>query len=362
MDNAAAGTVAPPESSRKIYFVEKNCPADNTPGIAAKRMPAWRLLACVCLSATATVTMPAAETQSTTRPNAPPPASNTGEALRNEADTRTLEAILDDQATLLDALQTDPELKRLPEAEKERRVLDLTRRYEALLERRPRDGAVMILYGKFLRLVDARAEANHWFEKADALLPGMSVIKHQMGVYAAEEGNYVRALDLLETTVSLEPKAAVYHYHLGEFLATYRPHLVREKLLKREDCDARMQAAFAHAVELNPNEPGYHWRYAQSFFDCEKPEWPRALAAWKRLAAIARTPLEREAISLYQARVLIALGQRAEAKLLIDAGKAPQLEKTRGELRELLRPKVAPLPIAPTTAPAPESGKLSPIP
>jgi tetratricopeptide (TPR) repeat protein len=301
------------------------------------------------LAALATAPMAAAPT-TTTAPDAVT-------TLRNEADTRTLEAILNDQTALLDALQSDPNTRRLPEAEKERQVLDLTQRYEALLERRPDDAAVMILYGKFLRLVDARAQANQWFTKADARLPDMPVIKHQLGVYAAEEGNYVRALSLLEAATRLEPKTAVYHYHFGEFLATYQKHLVSERLLSRTTCDAKMQAAFARAAELNPAEAGYRWRHAESFFDCESPDWRRALAAWDALAAATQKPLEREVLSLYRARVLLELGQRDEAARLVEASKTPQLETTRAGLRKLLRPTApiatAPIVPAPPTAPTP---------
>lgn len=277
--------------------------------------------------------------------------NDTAADLRAEADAQVLAEIVKDQAALLDAVNQDPETVRLPQAEKERRVVELMQRYEALLARRPRDGELMILYGKFLRLVDAREKANTWFEKADALLPGQAVIKHQLGAYAAEEGKYTRALGLLEAATALAPQVAAYHYHFGEFLATYQAHLVRDGLLTRAACDAKMQEAFLRATELNPGETGYRWRYAESFFDCEKPDWLRALVAWNSLAAEATTPLERETLGLYRARVLIGLGERAEAEQLLAASKTPQLEGTRARLRELLRPKVTPL--ATPTAPPP---------
>jgi hypothetical protein len=139
----------------------------------------------------------------------------------------------------------------------------------------------------------------------------------------------------------LEPKTAVYHYHLGEFLAVYQRYLVVDKLLKRDECDAKMQAAFERASALNPAEAGYLWRFAESFFDCENPDWRRALSVWNSIAAKVKAPLEREAVSLYRARVLLELGRRADAEQILGASKSPKLEASRAKLRELLKTKAA---------------------
>ncbi|MDR2980904.1 MAG: hypothetical protein LBV12_01510 [Puniceicoccales bacterium] len=280
-----------------------------------------------------------------------------GAELREEADAKQLEEIVRDQAALFADLEQNPESQRLPQAEKERRISDLARRYEAYLIRRPKDVDALLLYGKFLRLVDMREEANKRFEEADKLWPNQAVIKHQLGAYAAEEGNYVTALTLLEQATRLAPKTAVYHYHFGEFLATYQNILSSRNLLKREECDKKMQEAFHTAAELNPDEAGYRWRYAESFFDCEKPNWRLALAAWNSLAAEARSPLEKEVLGLYRARVHAELGQKSEAETLLGASKSPQLESTREEIRNILRPPVTvptapPIPTPTATVPA----------
>ncbi|MDR2430292.1 MAG: hypothetical protein LBD14_05335 [Puniceicoccales bacterium] len=274
-----------------------------------------------------------------------PPRAVPGTAdLKTEADAQVLEKLLRDQHALLDALQNDPETMRLPQAEKERRVLDIMRRHKALLAQRPGDPLIMVAYARFLRLVDARAEANHWFEKADALLPDTPVIKHQLGAHAAEEGDYRRALDLLETAVRLDPQTALYHFHLGEFLATYQRHLVRDALLKRAECDAKMQAAFARATALAPAENRYRWRHAESFFECEKPDWKQALGVWETLRAQAATAAMREAATLRHARILIELGRLREAQNDLDTSKSPGFEAARAALREQLKQKGPPTP------------------
>jgi tetratricopeptide (TPR) repeat protein len=217
----------------------------------------------------------------------------------------------------------------------------------------------MILYGKFLRQIDDRARANEWFKKADRLMPRFAVVKHQLGVYAAEEGHYKPALEWLETAAKLEPNTAVYHHHLGEFLSVWQRHLVKDGLLTRPVCDEKMQTAFRRAAALKPTETGYLWRYAVSFFDCEKPDWHAALLVWDALSVRAKTPLERETLGLYRARVFIGLGRRAEAERLLAASKSPQLESSRAKIREALKP-LAPAPLAPEAKRSEKSSESKP--
>lgn len=263
--------------------------------------------------------------------NAPVP---TAEELREEAQLRTIAQLLEDQSALLKVINEDPEGARLPHAEKERRVKELILRYERCLRDEPEDVDVLLFYGKFLRAVDARREANGQFEKADKILPHQAMVQDQLGVYAAEEGDFRKAWALLGRAVQLEPKTAVYHYHLGEFLATYREHLVREKILRGGECDWKMLRAFQRASELAPEEAGYLWRWGESFFDCASPDWERALAVWNRIAGKAGTPLEKEVTGLWRARVLVRLGRSAEAEKLLAASRTPQLENSRKRLRE----------------------------
>jgi tetratricopeptide (TPR) repeat protein len=335
------------------------------------RFPAFRLLLPLLLAAamtTSTAAKPAttastpaaasssvatsAPTSTTTTAAAasPAPASTPAPApsrLREEADAHALAAILADQGKLLNALENDPATQRLPFNERERRVLDLCRRYEALSSRRPEDAVVMVLYGKFLRLVSNRDLALQWFEKAARLMPDSAIIKHQRGLHAAEDGDYKAALPLLEAAAAREPRIAGYHFHLGEFLTVWRDHLVKDGLLTRAACDAKMLSAFRAAAVLKPGETAYPWRFAMSFFDCEKPDWAAALAAWDVLIPAAKEPLEREALALYRARVLAGLGRYDEAAGLLALSKTPRFETSRAKVREVLAaaaraPKPAP--------------------
>jgi tetratricopeptide (TPR) repeat protein len=257
--------------------------------------------------------------------------------LRDEADAVALEALLRDQQKLFAEIAGDPKNKSLPHAEKERRLTDISRRYERLLARAPDDPALMVLYAKFLRLVDDRAAANEWFAKADRLMPDTAVIKHQLGAYAAEEGRHVVAHNLLEQAVTLEPRVAIYHFHFAEFLVTYREHLVKDCVFKTDaDCAARFRSEFARAAALAPENHAYAWRHAESFFDGAQPDNKGALAAWERLAVRTKDDLERETAVLQQVRALIGLKLYKQARERLAVSKSPRLAASRKKLEALL--------------------------
>ncbi len=281
------------------------------------------------------------------RPEKPAPATDTEKTKinllpispRDGTEDQTLSELVNDQSVLLRALNVDPAVKGLPQAEKERRLNEIAKRYERFLVQNPRDLEAVILYGKFLRLVDSRDNADSVFRRADALDPNVAVVKNQLGLYAAEEGKFAAAFSLLERAVELAPEIAEYRYHLGEFLATYKPYLIEKKIIARIAADEKMQDAFRRAAELKPDEAGYKWRYAESFFDCSEKDWTAALAAWDALAGTAGTRAEREVLGLYRARVLIELERFAEAQKLIESSTLPKLQKTRERLNDALKEK-----------------------
>ncbi|MDR0535969.1 MAG: hypothetical protein LBG65_06460 [Puniceicoccales bacterium] len=262
--------------------------------------------------------------------------ATSGPTLSDESDARALEGVLAAEKNFFDAIANDPETRRRSHEENEKRVLEIGRRYEELARRRVDDASVMILYGKFLRRIDDRAKADHWFRQAARLAPRLALPKHQLGVYAAEEGDFARAYELLKEAVALEPSTAVYHFHLGEFLSIWRDHLEKAGLCPREKCEEEMVQAFREAAKRKPGETVYLWRYGESLGDCQKPDWPAALVVWKMLETNLKNDLDREAIVLQRARAHIGLGWLKDAENELAQSKSPRLAASRDHLRTLL--------------------------
>ncbi|MFP6900558.1 MAG: hypothetical protein VCA36_06420, partial [Opitutales bacterium] len=101
--------------------------------------------------------------------------------------------------------------------------------------------------------------------------------------------------------------------------------------------DRNMVIAFREAAKLKPDDTEYQLRYAQCFFDVSKPDWKEALRIWKKLSIRGdSSPEEGEYFLLCQARVLLELGRRDEAKELIDRVNSPAMRATKQKLLDLL--------------------------
>src|ERR1035441_10229291 len=93
-----------------------------------------------------------------------------------------------------------------------------------------------------------------------------------------------------------------------------------------------MAKARMKATELAPDRIEFSYRYAESFYDLEKPDWDEALKAWAALEARAKTPAERETMRLQAANVLIKQGRFDHARLLLSLVTEPGLQGQKQKL------------------------------
>lgn len=225
----------------------------------------------------------------------------------------------------------------LQQEEFERRVVAIAYRYDELVARDPNNVETLILYGKFLRRLGKNTEANGFFVHADHISPNIAVVKQQIGNYLAEEGNYAEALKYYRKAIELEPKEAVYHYGLGELVATFRDKYVANGTFSEKEAEDKLMAEFAKACELDPANKDFAFRRGEAFYDVADPDWNAALALWIEMAERTNlTPYERDAVRLHTARVYCELGRGREARELLLADVVPILGATRARLLKRL--------------------------
>ncbi len=215
----------------------------------------------------------------------------------------------------------------------ERRILDLASRYDELIHDNPNHLDLLILYGKFLRRVYQNDKANVMFAHADRIDDNVAVVKQQLGNYLAEQGQYAEALAYYLRAAELEPAEAIYHFGIGELLATFRDEFAKEIVFTNEVLDRQILVAFKRAAELDPKNKDICFRLGEAYYDLHNPLWSEALAYWEGVAAKAGlTPFERDVVRLHRARVLCELGRRREALALLRDEVAPVLAATRTRL------------------------------
>ncbi len=246
------------------------------------------------------------------------------------ADLR-LQRLVSDETRLFNEFAQYPE--RYTDGEKARRVRAVADGYQSFINDNPDNVYALILYGKLLRRVGDPEAANLLFLKADQLNPYVGVVKQQVGNYLFEEGHFVEALPWYLSAVELEPDEALYHYQTGETLALARDELLRDGAYTSEALDRAMFAAFEGAVDREPLRRQFRMRLAEAYFDAAGPEWSEALLLWAELEATTNSEVERSVIQLQRARVLVEMGQLAEARrLALSVEPRPSLEQSRRQI------------------------------
>jgi tetratricopeptide (TPR) repeat protein len=271
----------------------------------------------------------------------------TGAGANDTPEDPLLVAVAQRDHDFFQALELNP--KTWSDDERDSRAQAINDDYLKFLDDNPTNLQALILYGKFLRLVGERAQAYVVFQHAYRINAKTAVVNQELGNYLAEEGQYVPALGFFVQAVELAPNEPLYHYQLGELLNIYYNHYLDDKIYTEDTLNRALIGEFARAAALDPSEPGYAWRYAESYYDILDPDWNAALAAWDSLAKRTTSPVELEVIRLHRARVLLELNRNDEARPLIAQPVSPALEATRAQLAQRLAAQTA----APTPAPAP---------
>ncbi len=247
-----------------------------------------------------------------------------------------LRAIYDRQQALLAIAATKTSQAELEDLHVQ--FQQLTNDYEDYLGKYPNLSAGYVSYALFLAkpVMGERKRAAALLLKANQLNPDLPVVKNQLGNYLAEEGKPIEALNYYLAAVKLAPKEPLYHYQIGLLITEARDDFLKSGEWTRATLDKSMQDAFEQAMTLSPGNIPYAYRYGESFYDLEVPEWEQALANWRALESKVSTELARQTIRLHEANILIKQGKSAEVRTLLLTVKEDALQTQKQKLAEQL--------------------------
>jgi hypothetical protein len=143
-------------------------------------------------------------------------------------------------------------------------------------------------------------------------------VKNELGNYFAEEGQAARGAQLLPSAIKLEPGEPLYHYQLGSLLYEARDDFLKSGEWTRAAVDHSMQEAFRSAAELAPDRIEFSYRYAESFYDMQDPDWAAALRPGRVLRRRAQSEIERQTMRLHEANVLLSMGDPGQRARVLD--------------------------------------------
>lgn len=208
----------------------------------------------------------------------------------------------------------------------------LCRSYESFLRQNPKSAAGFATYGYLLGKVGQGREGAAMLLKANQLDPDLPLVKNQLGNYLAEEGRPLDAVAYFMAAVKLAPEEPLYHYQLGTLLYEARDDFLKSGEWQKEAIDHAIHEAFKKAAELAPDRIEFTYRYAESFYHLDPPDWEAALKAWGALEEKAPTAVERETMRLHAANVLILQGKPDHARALLATIGEEALQKQKEKL------------------------------
>jgi tetratricopeptide (TPR) repeat protein len=206
--------------------------------------------------------------------------------------------------------------------------------YDDYLKKYPEVAAGYVSYAMLLNqpVVEQRKLAAAMLLKANALDPNIPLVKNQLGNYLAEEGRPLDALNYYLAAVQLAPTEPLYHYQIGVLLTEGRAEFLKSGAWTRAALDQGMQDGFEQATTLAPGNIAYAYRYGESFYDLDRPEWSAALVFWRALEAKVTPPVEKETIRLHQANVLLQQQKFAEVLAVLETVHEPVLQTQKQKL------------------------------
>lgn len=245
---------------------------------------------------------------------------------------KDLQPLLDRQKELFAAAEKDD-----PNFDQDNfriQLQQLSNDYDKVLRDHPDFAAGYAAYGLLLGKIDMRKESAAMLLHANRLDKNMPLVKNQLGNYLAEEGKPLDAVNYFLSAIQLAPKEALYHYQLGTLLTEARDDFLQSGQWTREGLDKAMHEAFRQAMTLEPTNVAFAYRYGESFYDVEKPDWDQALQYWRGLELKVSSSVEKQTVRLHEANVLMKQQKFDEARGLIESVTESVLEKQKQKLLE----------------------------
>jgi tetratricopeptide (TPR) repeat protein len=243
---------------------------------------------------------------------------------------RTLRQLVDRQKDLL-----TEEAKKSPQFDADNfqtQMQLVCQGYELLLRDNPKFAPGYAAYGYLLGKIGQPKASVAILLKANQLDPDLPLVKNQLGNFLAEQGRPREALPYFLAAIKLEPKEPLYHYQLGTLLYEARDEFIKSGEWTADGLNHAMHDAFRMAAELAPNRIEFTYRYAESFYDLDNPDWDAALKAWNALEARALSEIERQTMRLHEANVLIKQGKADHARVILDTVTEPALQQQKQKL------------------------------
>ena len=220
---------------------------------------------------------------------------------------------------------------RAAEADDARRRLDML--YRRLVARYPRESAVRKAAGDHYWREDHVSNAIIEWEAAQALDPTDADTSSALGGARLHEGLPRAACQEFQRAVAAQPRAARYHFELGNVLYVFRHQLTGLPDLPDENAVIREALVqLREAQDLAGTNVEFARGYAETFYGVPDPDWREALDAWEHVRVLTKEAPD-FALS-HLARVSLRLNRPDDAERYLDMIHDPKFSGLQAKLRQ----------------------------
>jgi tetratricopeptide (TPR) repeat protein len=153
------------------------------------------------------------------------------------------------------------------------------------------------------------------YGKAAQLDPKNPAAWNQLANYYGEHGPVTNAFVDYAKAIELNPAEPVYYQNLAANVYLFRKDARAYYGIGEEQVFDKALTLYRKAMQLNPQNFLLAADYAQSYYGIRPLRTNDALGAWTNALQIARDDNEREGVFLHLARIKMAAGRFAEARV-----------------------------------------------
>ena len=185
------------------------------------------------------------------------------------------------EATLLTAPANDP-------AEAASRDERVARLYRELADKYPDRAPVQKAYGESAWRRGRPADALPALRRAETLDPTDADTADTLAAVDVQLGSMKEATAQFQQAIHLSPNEPRYHFAFANVLYLFRHELIAPPALPDDEAVlTKALEEFRRAAELAPHDLAYAQAYAETFYTMPEPDWEQARTAWKAVLALS---------------------------------------------------------------------------
>lgn len=154
-----------------------------------------------------------------------------------------------------------------------------------------------------------------YWRTAQMFAPGSSTVANSLGGAYLRMGKAAASAAAFARAVDLDRDNPAYHFNLANVEFILRHDLAAAWKMEMADLLRLALAEFREASRLSPNDLEYARAYAETFYGISDPDWSEAETAWKHVLSFST---ERDFVYLHLARVRLKRGDANGARQFLN--------------------------------------------